>query len=446
MRILSAVLVVSLWASVADAASSENSLNNKDVINMLKAGIGEALVTAKIKKSKCAFDLAPNAMIELKNNGVSDEIIELMLQQQMEQKKRLRSRILLAIQQLASENQETRDNAYLYLKQLETMALPAMREALTNERAAVRAAVAVAVGRLHDHRSAPFLRELMTDQKQEVRFAAAESLAALEDEQALLLAQKSAASGVNPLDGYLRLLGHRRDDQSVGFLVVRLLKDMNEQTRAQAAWSLGEIGSARACQALSEALLEDRETVVQRECAVALGKIGQPDSVEVLIKACKNFPAIRREVLLAIGKYPAHASVEFLIVALGQKLTPDESHAALTGLRRLTSRDFGRDIERWRVWWAEHRDEILRGRQPPAMPAPAENGEVSTMNGGEDWNTEPPATDVRLPARETPEEEALPPDEEQSEENPAVTIERITGDPEMPPPLRFEDTPSADRP
>ena len=46
-------------------------MTNADVINMVKAGLTENTIVLDIQLSPTAFDTSPNALIELKNQGVS---------------------------------------------------------------------------------------------------------------------------------------------------------------------------------------------------------------------------------------------------------------------------------------------------------------------------------------------------------------------------------------
>jgi S1-C subfamily serine protease len=48
---------------------------NKDVIEMVKAGLGPTIIIAKIKASQTKFDTSPSALQELKTAGATDEVI-----------------------------------------------------------------------------------------------------------------------------------------------------------------------------------------------------------------------------------------------------------------------------------------------------------------------------------------------------------------------------------
>ena len=62
------------------AADSAAPLTNTDVVKLLKAGLGDAVVVAKIRDTKSvAFDLGTDGLIALKKQGVSDAVIQAML-------------------------------------------------------------------------------------------------------------------------------------------------------------------------------------------------------------------------------------------------------------------------------------------------------------------------------------------------------------------------------
>jgi hypothetical protein len=54
--------------------SQQSALTNKDVIEMVKAGLHDNIILAKIKNSQCGYDTSSQGLIELKNASVSNEI------------------------------------------------------------------------------------------------------------------------------------------------------------------------------------------------------------------------------------------------------------------------------------------------------------------------------------------------------------------------------------
>jgi outer membrane lipoprotein SlyB len=52
------------------------SMNNDDVIKMVKSGLSEAVVLQSIDAAEPAFDTSPNGLVKLKQSGVSDKVID----------------------------------------------------------------------------------------------------------------------------------------------------------------------------------------------------------------------------------------------------------------------------------------------------------------------------------------------------------------------------------
>jgi len=60
-------------------ASSESALRNEDIIKLTKAGIDDATIVAKVATSKCQFDTSPDALIGLRQSGVSSAVLRAMV-------------------------------------------------------------------------------------------------------------------------------------------------------------------------------------------------------------------------------------------------------------------------------------------------------------------------------------------------------------------------------
>jgi hypothetical protein len=60
-------------------SASAAALTNKDVVEMLKAGLTPDVIVAKIKSSTTDFDTSPFALAELKTSNVPDEVILAMV-------------------------------------------------------------------------------------------------------------------------------------------------------------------------------------------------------------------------------------------------------------------------------------------------------------------------------------------------------------------------------
>lgn len=67
------LLLVSVSAQNGTARLS--TITNKEVLEMVKAGVPPDIIIAKIKASRCDFDTTPDALIDLKNRGADNKVI-----------------------------------------------------------------------------------------------------------------------------------------------------------------------------------------------------------------------------------------------------------------------------------------------------------------------------------------------------------------------------------
>src|SRR5438445_13765204 len=58
---------------------AQEVMTNQTVVEMVKAGLSESVVVAKIGTSSTNFDVRTDALIALKNNGVPEKVIEAIL-------------------------------------------------------------------------------------------------------------------------------------------------------------------------------------------------------------------------------------------------------------------------------------------------------------------------------------------------------------------------------
>jgi hypothetical protein len=74
--LLTIVLSVSLLSVVS--AQQHQALRNDDIVKMNTAGLGDAVIIAKIHSSHCEFDTSTDALIKLKASGVSSAVLTAM--------------------------------------------------------------------------------------------------------------------------------------------------------------------------------------------------------------------------------------------------------------------------------------------------------------------------------------------------------------------------------
>lgn len=73
------ILIVMTIVTMTISAFAEEILTNEMIIKMMSANLGDTLIINKIKSSKNNFDLTIDAIIKLKQVGVSEKIIESMM-------------------------------------------------------------------------------------------------------------------------------------------------------------------------------------------------------------------------------------------------------------------------------------------------------------------------------------------------------------------------------
>jgi hypothetical protein len=77
------LLVFAFISCVGASGQAEKSekkpLTNADVVSMVKAGLGESTIVLAIQHSASDFDTSPQALIALKNQGVSQKVLDAML-------------------------------------------------------------------------------------------------------------------------------------------------------------------------------------------------------------------------------------------------------------------------------------------------------------------------------------------------------------------------------
>ena len=76
-KVIIAVIIAFVMAMPLCAAAA--TMGNEDVIKLVKAGVSETLILSSIDSSETQFDTSADALIKLKQAGVSDMIIQRML-------------------------------------------------------------------------------------------------------------------------------------------------------------------------------------------------------------------------------------------------------------------------------------------------------------------------------------------------------------------------------
>lgn len=73
------VLLVSVFFALTFKLAVAETITNETIVTMVKAGLGEELISSKIKTSQNQFDVSTESILKLKKEGVSEKIIKTML-------------------------------------------------------------------------------------------------------------------------------------------------------------------------------------------------------------------------------------------------------------------------------------------------------------------------------------------------------------------------------
>ncbi|MCD8138676.1 MAG: HEAT repeat domain-containing protein [Planctomycetaceae bacterium] len=263
---------------------------------------------------------------------------------------------------------DARRTSMAWLIANQTLTLQPLREALRDSRPEIQAAAVYALGTMRDAQSLAEVRRLIVSPSPLVRANAAEVLAVMDDVESIAAAERALSVIAEPLDGYIRLVGHARLVRTAGNLASILTNNQNAANRTAAAWSLAEMGRAGsvAWPALESALLEDDDSSVRREAVRAVAAYHDPDSARLLETACRRDPDVRKAALQAMADYPS--TIEFLVGVMNlgnEQIAADELEAARLSLAKLTGEDFGMDGNGWSRWYGENKSRLAA--QPPPV-------------------------------------------------------------------------------
>ena len=73
------LMAIALSSGCAQAANADSPLTVEEVVKLSRSGFSEELIVTKIKKNGKAFDLSTDELVELKKQGLSDNIIRFLL-------------------------------------------------------------------------------------------------------------------------------------------------------------------------------------------------------------------------------------------------------------------------------------------------------------------------------------------------------------------------------
>jgi HEAT repeat protein len=364
-----------VWLS-SMAVRGDEVLSNQDVEALIEAKIDTKLVVRKIIASDNIFDVSAAAMVELRGNGVPDEVIDVMLAEYEKRKNRRQSRVSLQIQSLASDIPETRQSAYINLLRQGLAAQTQMQDALTNPAPEVRAAVINAFSRMDCPDMVPMIRIMLQDASAQVRLAAADYLLRFDradtvrEAMARITAWRFDRPGPSP-DADIRITATDGQQEAIPFIRLMAAESDSENVRLEASRALGEIKDRDSRRILSRIMLQDQSPEVRLAAARSLASLGIVETIPALRKALIEDKDNRENLFQIMGIYPSKHIIPTLITLLAEDLSNQEQKALRDTLRRMTHQDFGLDVSKWLNWWELNEGEIREPQMGPELTEPA---------------------------------------------------------------------------
>ena len=77
---ISILAILLSFSFISSVNAQEEVMTNDEVITLSKAGLNQSIIVNKIRTSKTNFDMSTDALIKLKKAGISDEIVNAMLE------------------------------------------------------------------------------------------------------------------------------------------------------------------------------------------------------------------------------------------------------------------------------------------------------------------------------------------------------------------------------
>lgn len=244
---------------------------------------------------------------------------------------------------IAETPEERADRLSRVRELLRGQVTPVVRKLTSADDPAVRASAIVALGKLRSDGMVDQAVGMLQDGSFAVRRSAMLALGVLDDARASYLLMNIAADtpighkllgrdSVGSEDRGTALLAVTlRDPGSARHLLTTLLEepaDLNSQVLATACSAAGLLGDARFLRSLSDiARDDDYPEYVRSSAATALGRLGEPAAVPVLVELLKGDQEPRRAAAAALG-YVAHDGMSHVITALRHVL--DEQNDAPT--------------------------------------------------------------------------------------------------------------------
>lgn len=230
---------------------------------------------------------------------------------------RTSDRLPILVAALKSKHESIRAGAAAELGKIgNTKAVQPLIELINDQEMDVVKNTILALGKIGDKRAVDPLIDMLKHKDNIVRGFAASALGKIGDARAadiLFTALKDKDNSVQ--EKAIEALGKIGDAHCIELLITAL-RSKKKRIRYCAAYALGQTGDPRAVDPLINIALKDKEDYVQNLAARALSKLGDDDTVMILISTLKENPDIRGSAARVLGEIGDIRAVEPLITAL----------------------------------------------------------------------------------------------------------------------------------
>ena len=241
------------------------------------------------------------------------------------------------------------------------LAVPQLMKLLAEDVKEVRIKVAWALGKIGAPKAIDALVQSLRDQEWEVRRNSVRSLGELmameeipeivkrlEDlnwevrAETVVVLEYLGWNPTNEREKALMLIGKERWEELFNLqeldenLLINFLKDPDSEIKSKLSWMLGELQTSKAITPLFQLLIKDKYQEVKESAAIALGKIGGGESINLLKKALQNDDwFVRKCATSALGYSRDSVSFELLehLVNDGNRFVSESAKEALERIK-----------------------------------------------------------------------------------------------------------------
>jgi len=363
------LLTSTCWAAGTDSAVK--TIDNKSLVDMLKAGISFNVIEKMMKgNSRVKLRADPEDLIEIKKAAVegkmaereAESLLNLVIDLANKEEDRLKELINKFMNVCINEDEVEYGSMMRSILREGKIAVTELRKHIEEENELKRMGVVDALGQIGD-RSPLVVNDvklMLGDRHPGVREEAAQALARLAppemaDELIDILERRSAEH----LDGIVQALGKIGNEKAVKPLAKLLMTTVDPSSRQAAALALGDLRTkdTEAINALLDAVLDDHDGKLRIYAANSLGRIREPRAIGYIIRSFQRHEGKkgRDELLRQLKHFKSLKVVDFLIPCTN-KDAPDVRRAAQETLQILT----GADANSQEGWLAVR--EVIRDR------------------------------------------------------------------------------------